>query len=264
MAKRATENSPLTFLSYAKSTIAIFPTSLKSAGWRLAPLAFLDFLFYFGCYWVLRFAFQALKQKYAAIPFPETLNGISPEQAALLLGQAKSFVYGVIGGILLVFVGIILLWTLLKTLIWALTLKQRPTSVHFWKFFLFGAIWTSFWLTLFAFLAYLANLLQLKFLLFTLIALFIILGNSILTLFTMEPTWKAVKRGFSLTFTKLHYLALPYFTLFSLYVISMKLLGLIPGAKIKIFLLAFTLLFIAASRAYLAQLILAIDLEKFK
>ncbi len=248
------------FFVYTEKNVIIFISSLKSIRWKILLIALLDLLFYFASFAVIMAAYKILKAKYDAIPFPGSLGGITAEQTAILLEQSsKAFYYSLIGGMLLAALCIIVLWSLFKGVIWALTARQRITPPFLWRFFFLFAGWLGPWFLFFALLAYIANPQQAQMLFFALIALFIILGNSILALFVLEPGWASIRRGFHITFTKLHILALPYLAFLFAYFVMTKLLSMVPGVAGQATALAFTLLFFAVARAYALKLVAALD-----
>lgn len=272
MAKRAGKNSPSpsqasgSFLAYAKSAAGILAASLRQLNWRIFPIALLDFLFYFGAYVAIMVARTFVQAKEAALPFPETPD-LTVEEAALLLAQSKAFLFTFIGVIIAVALCIIILWSVLKGIIWAMTLRQRYTPVLAWRFLVLGAGWLGPWVALILFFAYISNALDARPFFLALFVVFIIAGNSILAFYTRSPGWPAVRKGLSIVFTRMHLLILPYLVLFVIYILAGALFGLLPRVvsgtagvlAVQVTWVVLALLFITAARAYVAHLVIAID-----
>src|SRR3989338_1531695 len=283
MAKRAGKNpppppspppsrasGPFRAWAYAKNAAGIFIASLRQLNWRIPVIALLDFLFYFGAYVAIMIARKFVQAKEAALPFPETPDQLTAEQAALLLTQSKAFLFTFIGIIIAVALCIIILWSILKGIIWAMTLRQRYTPALAWRFLVLGFGWLGPWVALILFFAYISNALDARPFFLALFVVFIITGNSILAFYTRSPGWPAVKKGLSLAFTSVHLLILPYLALFVIYILFGTLFGLLPRVvsctagvlAAQVAWVVFALLFITISRAYVAHLVIAIDEEK--
>src|SRR3989338_11284407 len=221
--------APSALLSYLEKNRDIFISSVKGFTWRLPLAMALDFLFYFIAFIGISTAAQKLRGKYEQILFPQSLDGLTPDQAALLLSQAKSFYYSLIGGIVIAVICLIVLWSLLKGIIWALTLRQKITPIYLWKFFLLNCAWLTFWISLLGTLAYISNLAQAKYVVLGLFAFFVILSNGLYTVFVPNPSFASVKKGLGFTLRNLHLLIAPYTLLFVFYILITKLYSFDPG-----------------------------------
>jgi hypothetical protein len=249
-------------ISYLKKNTAIFLSSAKNLGLRVPLIMFLDFLLYFIAYLGVSAGARTLQEKYDQIPFPQTLQGITTDQASLLLSQAQSFYYHLIGAIIIGAFIFIVLWSLFKGIVWALTLREKITPRLLWRFLLLNALWMTLWLALLSSLAYLTNLSQAKYVILGLIALFIMLTNGMYALFVKNPSLSSAKKGIGLTFRTLHLLLLPYMLALLLYLVLLKPFTFVSGLASQIGLLVATLAYFTICRAYLSHLVVELGKEE--
>lgn len=248
-------NTSSSLRTYLQKNQDIFLSSLFGLKWKLPLVIALDFLFYFLSFLGLAQAFKILKSRYEQIQFPQTLQGLSEDQAQSLLMQSKVFYHDLIIGIALAVLGIIILFSIIKGIIWALTLGQRITPKYMGKFLALNSIWLTWWILLLGLLSYISNLAQARYFLFLLIFLFILLSMGMYSLFVPAQTFASIKKGLALPFRKFHLLIAPYTLLLTFYLLITKLYSFNPGTSTSIFLLIFTLTFIAISRSYLSRLV---------
>jgi hypothetical protein len=244
--------------SYISSLGVLLLSTLKSIRWWFLLVILVDLAFYAGVYGMASVAASEIRGNYDALslPDPSIPQEISPAEAQAMLSQMKAFYYGTMGMLAAVAIAVIAWWSVCKGIIWCITLKESITLSTLWRFFMLNLAWLGCWMLLLALLAYALDLAKATYLFLGVLGLFSLLTTSIYTFFIPSPSFASFKHGFLISLKKFHLLALPAVLLFAAYVAVAKLFMVFPPSySVQFSLMAFTLLFAAFGRAYLAAVL---------
>src|SRR3989338_3606499 len=152
------------------------------------------------------------------------------------------------------FLGSLLIATL--KIIRSITLKEKLKASSVWRFFMLNLAWLGCWMLLLSVLAYVMNFVQAKYFLVVIIAFFIVLTNSIYSLFIATPNWKSVKDALYLTFRRFHRFVLSYILLWLMFFVIAKASSVFSHIAFSIITLIVLLIYVAIARAYVSRMVL--------
>ncbi len=246
---------------YLSSLWALLIETIRSIRAWILLVVLLDFLFYAGAFGMVALAKSEIVANYDALNFPDPSlqQQISPEDAAAMLSQMKSFKATTITILAAVAIAIIMWWSICKGLIWSITLKEKIRATTLWRFLMLNLAWLGCWMLLISVFAYIFNFAKAQYFLLGLIGFFLLTTSSIYTFFMPSPSLAGFKKGMVVFFKKFHLLVLPSALLFMTYALASRIFMLSAHLAVQISLMAFTLLYAAFSRLYLAKVLRSLD-----
>ena len=254
---------------YFKQSYDIFLDSFKKIDLKIFFIVFFDLIFYSLMPLIAITGFGVIQNKAMALDFGQNLFQLGAENAEALLAGLKGFLFVLIGMLLLMFLVIIIDWSIFKGLSWGFTLKKKFSFNYFLRFFLLNLVWLGM-LAVLMFLIALAfkgeplMLLGISFeagmasiYLLALMGIWLYFTNIIYVLF-LKNEKKAVRKALKLGFKKIHYFILPYAVLVVILLAIFAIMSLITYLPFGIGLTIMTLMilfYLAWARFYIVGVV---------
>ena len=243
---------------YSKKNYNIFINSFKKIDLKIFPIVFFDLAFYSLVPLIAIATFKIIQNKALAINLPQNLLQLGAENAEKLLANLRGFYFLLIAMIILMFITIIIDWSIFKGLAWSFTLKKKFNLKFLLRFFLLNLVWLGIFITLIILFAIAFKEIALPIYMLIFLIIWIYFTNIIYTLFIKNPNIKSIKKAFKLGFTKIHYFILPYLVLIIILLIIYAIMFLITflpygiGLTIMVLMLLF---YLAWARFYIVEVI---------
>ncbi len=243
---------------YLKNSYKLFINSFKKINIKIFFIMFFDLVFYAMATLISITTFNLIKKKALAVDMPQNILQLGAENIEKTMLDLRAFLFLLIGMIILMFLIIIIDWSIFKGLSWGITLKRKFNFKFFLKFFLLNLVWWGVFIFLLIAVSNVFRQSVIPIYIIVLTLIWIYFTNIIYTLFVKEEKFKSVKKAFKIGFTKIHYFILPYTVLIlilSIIISIMNLITFLPyGAGLPIMALIL-LFYIAWARFYIVGVI---------
>ncbi len=185
-----------------------------------------------------------------------TMKTFSPEIISQQLGAIKSLAVLFFIITLIVYLILILDYTLFRGWAWTKLLDKKPTKTYMKKFFLLNLIWVTIWTALFLLAVTTINQSYYSYLILIIAILYIHLTTVMHHCFTwQQEIKKAIGKAFTLGIGHIKYFIIPYIYIIIIYIIATKAVILIPRQSQTIAVFSFVILFMAWYKTYMNSVI---------
>ena len=195
--------------NFLTDNIITLKNSFKNINLTFLLIIVLDVLFYFILFQAGNYYLSIMQQKALGITLDQNLLA-DPAAASGLLETVRGFFFFLVASIIIFLLITIIVISLLKGVIWSLTVNKKLNLEFFKKFLILNLIWIPSWFLL-AFLATVA-IREGTAPLFVLV-IFILtfyFTNILYPLFLKQNKLAMIKTSFSLGIRKIHYFIIPF------------------------------------------------------
>lgn len=184
------------------------------------------------------------------------MGALTPEIISQQLGAIKSLAVLFFIITLIVYLILILDYTLFRGWAWTKLLDKKPTKTYMKKFFLLNLIWVTIWTALFLLAVTTINQSYYSYLILIIAILYIHLTTVMHHCFTwQQEIKKAIGKAFTLGIGHIKYFIIPYIYIIIIYIIATKAVILIPRQSQTIAVFSFVILFMAWYKTYMNSVI---------
>jgi len=173
---------------------------------------------------ILRIASQILMSRINTLGIAQATT---PELMVQNMAVMKQFMYTATITAIIVYILIILVYTISRGLIWTKIMEKQPTKKYLLKLGLLSLIWTTGWIVVFSVLVTISNQQYYKWIMIVLGITYIYLTTILHHSFTYKNTiGSAVQKAFAIGLGKIHRLILPYIYIIIIFIAIGQILNI--------------------------------------
>ena len=232
----------------------IFVESMKKIDKSIILIVILDMIFYFLCVSLVILWLRRLQNQINSFYMPSDIFALGYNQAHQLVGDIKSFYFMIILAFILLLLAIILLASIFKGIIWAITTKTKPSFKFVSKFLTLNLIWLGFWFFIAILIATYVQggFIQAYFFSMILIALY--LTNNLYSIYMSNQKLKSIIESLSMSFRKIHLFLLPSVVVVLIFYIVSRITSLMHFKLAPIVEFVIFISLVAIARFYFSTL----------
>lgn len=211
---------------------------------------------------ILKTASKLLLQRMNALGI---LQAKTPEMLVQNMGVMQQFMYTTIITAIILYLVLLVIYTISRGLIWAKIMNLKPTKKYFLKFGLLSLVWITGWLLAFTLLVTITNQQYYKWIMIIMGIAYIHLTTVLHHAFSYKnEIGTAVQKAFSTGIGRIHQLIFPYIYIIIIFILTEQILTRTMQIPVSIQVMqiigiALILLFLAWHKTYLNKAIIKLE-----